>query len=457
MHLIALLPLLIAALVALRTSPASAFLGVYLPVLLLLPEGYRAVLPGLPDPTLSQSAALGVMAVFLLKNGLRWQFSFTDFLVAGFAFCVAYSEYLNAGYSEAQNLMFDMLAWVVFPYVLAKALIVPQGLSIPFARRLVFLVFVAVLIAPFEFKFGMNPYQMLFNPLFPGQGTGWVTTFRHGMARVAGPYSHAILAGVMMVVAYRIQRWLEWNGGWETTFRNLPGLPLSKGRIITLALFAGALMTIARGPWIGGLLGGLTLLVGRSRNRARAAALVLIAVVLIGVPAATAFYSYVSVGRAGATTSSQESAAYRKELIDKYTDIALEKATWGWGRNTWPRVAGMPSIDNYYLLLALMHGVVALGFLLALFGWMMTRLYRRGMRTEVPVPGGCTLAFTLLGVYLIVFISIATVYLGQQTIPMLFVITGWAEAYLLSRAEPFAGAAHVVESQSRHQFIRVMS
>lgn len=35
------------------------------------------------------------------------------------------------------------------------------------------------------------------------------------MARIAGPYGHAILAGAILAVGCRLARWLEWTGGWE--------------------------------------------------------------------------------------------------------------------------------------------------------------------------------------------------------------------------------------------------
>jgi hypothetical protein len=98
--------------------------------------------------------------------------------VFGFAFCVSYSEYLNAGYNEAQNLMFDMLTWVIFPYILGKGLIEPHNLAIPFAKRLVFLMFIISIVSVYEFKMGVTPWKLVLQRFSPWQGEGWVTTFR---------------------------------------------------------------------------------------------------------------------------------------------------------------------------------------------------------------------------------------------------------------------------------------
>jgi hypothetical protein len=48
---------------------------------------------------------------------------------------MAYSEFINTNYSDSQNLMFDCLANIVAPYMLAKGLVEPQRLRVEFARK----------------------------------------------------------------------------------------------------------------------------------------------------------------------------------------------------------------------------------------------------------------------------------------------------------------------------------
>ncbi|MDX2034218.1 MAG: O-antigen ligase family protein [Blastocatellia bacterium] len=417
---------------AFRRTPQRGFFDVYLPVLILLPDYYRWVAPGMPDPTFSMAAILPVGIAWMIQGPRNWRFSLTDLLVFAHAFCVACSEFLNAGYDHAQNLMFEMICWVILPYALAKSMIEPCGQRVEFGRRLVWLLFLVSIISIYEFKMGATPWRMVLDPFFPGHADGWVTTFRWGFARVAGPYGHAILAGIILVVAFRLQRWLEGAGAWEPRFRRFhPFGPASKAQVISLGLLAGVVMTMVRGPWIGAALAAFVTSIGNRREKWRAVWLTLAALAVIGVPVLLMAWSYVSVGRVNATSVSQESAAYRKELIDKYVDIALERSLWGWGRNAWPRVDGMPSIDNHFLLLILMHGAGALGFLLAIFAWMMARLFWAGMK-EPPVEApGSSFSFALLGVFVAVFFSIATVYMGNQVVPVFFLITGWAEGYLL--------------------------
>ncbi len=456
MEAIVAIPALLALIVALRQGPARAFLAVYLPVLLILPDYYRWVLPGLPDPTFNQAAILPIAGVALFRCFGRWRWSLTDLLVLGFATVIGLSEYSNAGYSEAQNLMFDMAASVVLPYFCAKLLVEPFGQRIAFARQIVWLLFLICLISVYEFKFGKTPFRILLDGFFPWQGTGWVTTFRYGLARIAGPYGHAILAGAILVVGYRLQRWLEWIGGWEPRFSWIERI--GKARLITLGLVAGIGMTLVRGPWIGGIAGGLLTSIGLASNRRAAAGAMLATVLVIGVPVGIAAYSWASVGRANAKSDSQETAAYRKELIDKYLDIAVRHAGLGWGRNTWPRVEGMPSIDNYYLLLALMHGLIAVGFLVSIFVWMMSRLYRHGMSVPAHLlPRGGSLAFTFLGIFASVAITIGTVFMGTQLLPLFALLTGWAEGFLLYTGDrPMGRFEAVMATPAPYQFARVV-
>ncbi len=459
MQFIAGIPGILAAIVALSKGVPAAFLNVYLPVLFLLPDYYRWVLPALPDPTFNEAAILPIAGLFLWQFRRKWRFSLMDLLVLAFACAMGYSEFLNSGFADAQNLMFDQIAAFVFPYMLAKGLIEPNGLRVAFARRLVILLFAVSLVSVYEFRFGMTPWQLIFGRFFPGQGEGWVTTFRWGFARVAGPYGHSILAGLILIVGYRIQRWLEWSNLWEPRFRKLQNLNISKARLVTLGLLGGVIMTMVRGPWIGGIVGAGVTAIGRARNPKRALLFVAGILVVVGLPALAAFYSYASVGRANAKSVAQETAAYRKELIDKYVAIALEKSVWGWGTNGWPKVDGMPSIDNYYLLLALMHGLVALGLLLAMILVNLVRLLLHGIRYPSLGPPGSNLAFTLAGTYVVVLITIATVFMGTQVMPLFAVLTGWSEGYLLAAREtsPAYGASHELHLATEFSFGRVVA
>ena len=160
MDKIALLPGFFAAFFAFFYTPERAFMSVYLPCLLLIPNFYRADIQGLPDLNFNKAAVFPIFLALIIRKKINtWNLSLCDFLVLGYLFCIVYSEYTadlvvneyttekqlmhmsNGNYSLAQNLLSNKLLSVFFPYVLAKYLIHPKYLTIPVAKRLVFIAF----------------------------------------------------------------------------------------------------------------------------------------------------------------------------------------------------------------------------------------------------------------------------------------------------------------------------
>jgi len=428
---IGFLPAIIAFRLAMSTSPNNAFFRVYIPVLLCLPDYYRVITPGLPDPTFGQGTALAILIVAIMRGGFKgYRFSHMDVVVFVYAACVFNSELQASGYSDAQNLMFAMLFSVITPYFMAKSFIEPAGMRFEFAKLVVTCLAIISIVNLYETRFGMNVWQLLLGRFFPGQGEGWVVTFRFGMARTAGPYGHALSAGIIMMVGFRLQRWLHFSGAWPDKVKKLQWLPVKFPVFLSLVLTGGFFITFAKGSWLAGIIASFVVAAGRMKNRLAAFLVVLGLLVGIGIPAFSSFIDYASVGRANAKDDNQETACYRYELIQLYVDIALQKELSGWGLTKWPQVAGAPSIDNHYLLLFLMHGKLAFYcFIYVLFGTML-RLLVYGLRIPPPPSNGGSLAFTLASIYLGYIIAIATVYMGGQTVPMLFMLTGWAESFL---------------------------
>ena len=449
MSLVVYLALIAAAVMAVRHGVGRALLAVYLPALLLIPDGFRAITPGIPDPNFTQAVMIPILAVTLLRHARGWRPAWMDLLIGLYAFWVAYSDYAGRGYDDAQNLMFTMLFSVVAPYTAARLVISPQGLDVAVARRFVILVFAVALVGFWEAKFGFNPFHAFIGVCFPGQGKGWVTTFRYGLARVAGPYSHAILAGIMLGVAFGLQRWLHAAGHWEARFVRWPALPWGKARVITGVLVLGMLMTVARGPWVGAVVALALFAVGQAADRRRAlmvAGAVVAAGALLG---AWALKDYLDIKPGTVMTMSQESAFYRKVLFEKYLEIAMNHAWFGWGLTTWPKVRGMESIDNYYLLLSLMHGLPAMLILVLMMLGSAVQCVRRGL-TEAP--GSRSPAFAFAGIFVAIFVSLGTVYLGEQVIPTLFFMLGWAQGWLRHGQAVPQGAAAAVASAPTPRF-----
>ena len=266
----------------------------------------------------------------------------------------------------------------------------------------------------------------------------------------------------MMITGYRIQRWLEWSGAWTQPrhpwFKWLPWPKLTEAQMYSLGMLGGALITLVKGPWLAGIIAAVLVSIGRMRNRWIGVGILLVFLFGICMPAFVGFLQWAGVGRENAKTENQETAAYRLELITNYMDIAKEQATWGWGLIKWPKVPGQPSIDNYYLLLFLMHGQIALALFMTILLGMIVRLIRHAMSQPNPEPLGSSLAFTLAGIYVVYLISVATVYMGNQTVALLFLVTGWAEGYLHAGQEQTMGSAPAPAApEPLYRFRRILS
>lgn len=459
MSIIILIPGLIAAYVAFTQSPHRAFLNVYVPVVLFLPTYYAWKVPAFPDPNFQQATVLALMAVWLIRGIPGWRFSFADILVFGYAFSVMYSEYSNVGYTDSQNYISDTAGAVLFPYILAKSLVEPAGLREEFAKRIVFILVIVAVLSAFQSvtlsNFSLWP--KVFGRFFGGQGYWIPTQYRWGLPRASGPYGHAILAGIVMVVGYRIQRWLEWSQVWPPRLRYLPSwLPISTAQLFTLIMFGGALITLVRGPLSAAVMAAIVILIGRSKKRWLISGVLLISLIIIGIPTTTWFIGYASIDPETAETKSHKTVAYRWQLINNYLDVGKERLVWGWGLFGWPKVKAQKSIDNHYLLLFLRHGIMGFGFLVAIFLFMMVRLFIHSMLQPVADPPGSLLGFTLLSLYIVVGWSIATVWLGQQTVHLLFLIVGWSEGYLHSGPEKMRNVQTLPRSRHPFQFRRIL-
>jgi hypothetical protein len=431
---IVIIPGLLAAYIAWTQSPHQALLKVYIPTLLLLPSYYSWGIPGLPDPSFQFAAIVPIFIIWLIRGSPGWQFSLMDVLVLVYTFSVGYSEYLNTSYKEAQNFLANsVVVSILLPYILAKSLIEPAGLREEIAKKIVIVLLIVATLSLYQ-SLTLSPYtlwQKVLGRFFSGQAWNLGTQYRWGLPRAMGPYDHAILAGIVMVVGYRIQRWLEWNQVWPRRFRYLPWLPIPPAQFFTIGLFIGALMTLVRGPLSAAVVAAFIPLIGHSNKRWLIFFVILTGTIIIGIPLGKWFIDYASIDPEQTEEVNQGTAAYRWQLMINYTDVVKEKMVWGWGRYGWPRTGGQKSIDNHFLLLSLRHGMMGFVPFVTIFLLMMIRLFFYSMLQPLTQPPTNPLGFTLLSIFVVVFWSIATVWLGGPTADLFFFMVGWSEGYLL--------------------------
>jgi len=175
----------------------------------------------------------------------------------------------------------------------------------------------------------------------------------------------------------------------------------------------------------------------------------------VGFPIYQAAKSYVWIERGQATNEMQDTAAYRHELLEKYIVIVAERPVWGWGRNQFPQVKGMSSVDNHYLLLALIHGECVLALFVAILVCTIIRLaaFCKLHRGRV-FPG--SLALTLLGCLVTIAVSITTVALWCQAVQLFFLVTGLSEAVMSARTQE-QPRCEIQRPSLPFQFRRVMA
>lgn len=423
--------MLLSIVVIRRRGLQSAFLDVWLPFFLLVPFAFRVDIPGLPDPNFMQAAILPILVVLIRERRERMNFGRMELLLAIYVVVRVVADFLGRGYSDAQNYAFYMLSALIGPYLLGRYLIDDWTMDVATARRFVLIFLVLFPMFVFELKFWVTPTYKLLSPLFPGVGSG--LSLRYGVARTAGPFEHPILACIMVVAVYRLHRWLAWSGEWSRPQPGLMGtvqswsrrLPLDLQRHITIVLVVMALMTISRGPWIGAFAGAAVALIGQFRDRRKWLIVVLLTLVGGGITAKLALDAYTTPGVDQVLSDEARTMLYRKVMVDRYMEFLLDKLWTGWGLTRVPKIQGMESIDNAFFLMALQHGILAVAMFALIFVYAIVSQIKFALRAP---PGEPPIGFTFAGIYVMCFVAFATVYMGSQTEPMLFLLLGWGES-----------------------------
>jgi hypothetical protein len=461
MSMIVLIPGFMAAYFAFTRSPHWAFINIYVPVYFIFPSYYHWKPKLIPDPNFAQAVIMPIFLAFLLRKLPGWRFSFTDVLVIVFVLFVSASEYLNFGYKEAQNLMFNMQVSVLFPYLLAKSLVEPAGLREEFAKRIVLtLCFIALLMA-YEplFRTGYTFWHQALGRFFEGQGWQTGRNYRWGLVRANGPFTHPIMAGTTVAIGVCLQQWLQWS---HLGFSRIMGIAIPYlSYIITLILFVGFISSFSRAPWIGALLAlmvvvflsGIISLSRYPKIRYMFIAVILGSIVIGAILSANAFKQFASVSREEATESSKEreTIAYRFQLYTTYGNIVMQRWAFGWGKLGWPKDNTQKSIDNHFMFLALNHGLIAVGSQLILFFYLIIRLFKHAMNRPATTPTKSGIDLMLLGL-LLHFLWCATTVSLFNISPLVFMIFGWSEGYLLNQKNNTQFSATPVSHNKRAQF-----
>lgn len=433
MSIVVLIPLLICIVSLFRWPLTKTFLNVYLPVMLLVPVYYYWKVAALPPINFSEAVLVPLGIAVAIRELPRWRFSITDLAIPVFVFSAYYAELRNDARTSAIFAGFDALFLALVPYMIGKTLIEQHGARVATVKRFAFLLFLGSLVAVYEYRMGRNPFTMLWGPFFPDETFGWKTQIRWGFGRVSGPFGQSELAGIVLFTGLIFALWLAQQKHWEPRFRGLERYPLNKPLAIVGVIAITELTTQARGPWLGCLAALPILMIGRAKHVKRTAIVVFAAIAIFGTFASAGLKKYASSG--DPSSVEQQTAQYRQQLLTNYLPIAEQGGLWGWGK-AFPEVPGQGSIDNEYLLLALMQGLA--GFATFSFLGIVTVLRLGYIALNSPDREDSSFAFAMLGIVLGLLATISTVFLGNQTYEIFFLLAGWTQAMPLPRRQQVA-------------------
>ena len=402
-----------------------AFLNVYLPCLFLLPSYYLIRLPHLPPQSAADWALFPLGITLLIARGSWPRLRRMDLWVVLFMLSMGTSELLRET-SPKDGLAFfaNMFVQMFFAYLVGRCLIEPN-LRVPTVKRIVLLFLCLTPAVVWEYRMGQNIWIDGAHRIFHLE-IGSFVQIREGHARVQACFGHAILAGIMFFIVFLLNASL--GDIYKRDKLRLGQLfsSLERYHLPAILLLLFLLLTRSRGPMIGAAAGYSILQIPKFRNIKIGTAVVALLLVMPGVFANGYFTRYTGVSDASSGDEQQSSAAYRRELAINYKRITETGGWLGWGALSFPKVAGQPSIDNYYLLVQLGQGKVGLYLFLliaaeSLFGAGRSAFTFRARESRY-------FAFICIGALAGLFLSLYTVYLGDQVVQVCFLLIGWSQS-----------------------------
>jgi O-Antigen ligase len=428
MSILFLLPAFISLYFVIRRRIEAAFLSVYLPCLLLLPNGYALRLPHIPPISAAQGALvpLGIVALGrLVRKGLP---SIMDVLVFLFIASMTASEVLREQvmtdgiFSAATSFVEVFLA-----YAVGRMMIEPN-LRFATVKRFVVLI---LLLGPFglyEWRIMQNLFGVIGQRVFALANVTSDVQIRSGHGRMAVSFGDSELAGIVVAMTAALNAWLVHLVRWRSRV-NFGTLftKLEKFRIPVLLLLLYAFLTQSRGPQ-GGLVVALIIVqIPRFKNKKLAGAIIGILLAVAAVGAYGYLERYTNVTDPGAQLSEQQgSAMYRREMNELYKPLVAEGGLLGWGVLSHPVLPGKFSIDNEFLFVHLCYGDAGYVLLILIAGESIRRLISFSWKLKAQEDQA--LAISLLAALVALWISLLTVYMGDQLPQIAFLLIGWSQA-----------------------------
>lgn len=445
MNLVLFIPGLISIFLVMRGRLETAFLNVYLPTLLLLPNSYEVRVPHLPPTTTAELALLpiGIAAVFrLVRSG---SIKFMDVLVFSYLASIGITELL---YEHVMNngifWTCDFFFSVVMAYAAGRVVIEPN-LRVATVRRIVILILLLGPLGLYEWRFGQNIYGIVGERILRLDQVQSTVQLRGGRGRMGGSFTDAEIGGIAFGMTAALNAWLVYRNKRKAD-ANRPDLltKLQKYHVPGIFLLFYLWLTQSRGPEGATAAAYLVLQIPKFKNTKLMTAVVAV-VLAVGLVAG---YIYINRSVAGVDPSSgmteqQGSTLYRVYMNQLYTPVAQQGGWLGWGLAGVPKLAGLVSIDNEFLRVWLVQGRLGIIILLLIVAETVRTLVARSLQFQNLEDRA--FVFCMMAGMAVLWISLTTVYMGEQLPMYAFLLVGWTQGLVPSRVS--AATAVVPESQ----------
>lgn len=428
--------ILIPALVAmamLNSMPAHrVMVRVFVPCLMLFPLYITTPLGGFRLNHITLVIML-LCGVGLIRWSHTLRFTFVDACILLLAFTAFYGDAHKRALNIAFYALCENLAACTFPYFLGRILIEQTGSRKEFVKSLVFCLAIIGVVSLYEYRMEVNYFGLIAEKL--SGSVAWSLQTRWGFARIAGPYSGAIQAGMIFSTGLLLQFWLAGTKSWEGSKALRFFRPNRRATAITLAVVLGLFLTQSRGPWLGCIFGIIVASIGFAKDRRRAATIAITVLVVGSLVAGIGLKRYAfdqAYTNGGGGDQDQQNAAYRADLIPTYVPLIIQGGPWGWGtpdvifRGEVGWIAGLTSVDNEYLRLGMAQGYVGLAVFIVI---LIASIYR-ATRFCITFRNrqDFTFAYCLLGALLAITFTLTTVALLDPMMQLSFLLFGWTQS-----------------------------
>jgi hypothetical protein len=455
MSAIFLLPGLLSIYLLIRGRIETAFLLVYLPALLLLPDEYAFRLPHLPPISAAQAALIPLGAVALYRLARKGLPSLMDLLVGLFIVSIACSEVLRERVTnDGIHAAFISFVSIFLAYAVGRTVIEP-GLRLATIRRIVVLILLLGPLGLYEWRFGQSLYGIIGQKIFQLASVQASIQIRSGHGRIAVSFNDAELAGIAFGMTAALNTWLVYTRRWGSNIDL--GKPLSwleKYHIPGLLLILYVILTQSRGPMLAVAVGYLILQIPRFKYKRLAFVVTIILIAAAALGAFQYFLHYTNISDIGAIVNEQQgSALYRRHMNELYKPIVSQGGLLGWGMLSHPVLPGMFSIDNEYLLVHLAYG--SAGYILFI---LIVAESLRGLifhAWTIRQKDDHAFAIALLGAMTIFWISVTTVYMGEQIPQIAFLLIGWSKSIVPGSMERAIETAETT-SPAKFRFSKIL-